>query len=151
MPNTWPTGHARSGGGSAWSPADVQATTRLLARLNDSRRILDSAQLRLTAAAARGADVGPAGDWLLDNFHVVQEHVREVHESLPRDYYRELPELANGSLAGYPRVYELATTPSAHRGSHRPGQRGAVRGRLPGERAALDRRTWPCRRCSGWD
>ena len=59
-------------------------------------------------------DVGPAGEWLLDNYHVVQEHIREVRESLPRGYYRELPELAAGALAGYPRVYELAITLIAH-------------------------------------
>ena len=59
-------------------------------------------------------DVGPAGEWLLDNFHVVQEHIREVRESLPRGYYRELPELAEGALAGYPRVYELAITLISH-------------------------------------
>jgi cyclic beta-1,2-glucan synthetase len=58
--------------------------------------------------------VGPSAEWLLDNFHVVQEHVREVHESLPREYYRELPELATGTLAGYPRVYELAITLISH-------------------------------------
>ncbi len=51
---------------------------------------------------------------MLDNFHVVQEHLREVHESLPRQYYRELPELATGPLAGYPRVYELAITLISH-------------------------------------
>ncbi len=88
--------------------------TRLLQRLSSTRRILESAYARLTAAAARGADVGPAADWLLDNFHVVQEHVREVHESLPRQYYRELPALASGSLTGYPRVYELAITLISH-------------------------------------
>ncbi len=87
---------------------------RLLQRLSSTRRILESAYARLTAAAALGADVGPAAEWLLDNFHVVQEHVREVHESLPRQYYRELPALASGSLAAYPRVYELAITLISH-------------------------------------
>ncbi|MEX0893598.1 MAG: glucoamylase family protein [Gemmatimonadota bacterium] len=50
----------------------------------------------------------------MDNFHVVQEHIREVREALPRDYYRELPELASGRLAGYPRVYELAIALISH-------------------------------------
>ncbi len=59
-------------------------------------------------------DVGPAGEWLLDNYHVVQEHIREVRESLPKGYYQELPELAEGALAGYPRVYELAITLISH-------------------------------------
>ena len=77
----------------------------LLARLNETRRILDQVHARLVATADHGADMSPAGEWLLDNFHVVQEHIREVRESLPHGYYRELPELAGGRLAGYPRVY----------------------------------------------
>ncbi len=91
-----------------------QRQALLLARLRETRGILDDAHARLTAAAAGGADVGPAGEWLLDNYHVVDEHVREVHESLPRQFYRELPELAAGPLAGYPRVYEIAVTIIAH-------------------------------------
>jgi cellobiose phosphorylase len=87
---------------------------RLLARLRDTARILEDAHDRLAAAADREGDVSPAGEWLLDNFHVVQEHIREVRESLPRGYYRELPELAAGALARYPRIYELATTIISH-------------------------------------
>ena len=59
-------------------------------------------------------DVGPAAAWLVDNYHVVQEHMREVRESLPAGYYRELPRLASGPLTGYPRVYELAITLISH-------------------------------------
>ncbi|HJU90283.1 MAG TPA: glucoamylase family protein [Gemmatimonadaceae bacterium] len=88
--------------------------TPLLARLNQSDRILKQVNTRLGDAAAREVDVGPAGEWLLDNFHVVQEHISEVRESLPRGYYRELPELTTGPLAGYPRVYEVAITLISH-------------------------------------
>jgi len=86
----------------------------LLLRLSQTRRLLDEAHAALTAGAGRDVDVGPAGEWLLDNFHIVQEHIREVREALPRGYYRELPELASGRLAGYPRVYELAIALISH-------------------------------------
>jgi cyclic beta-1,2-glucan synthetase len=86
----------------------------LLTRLEHSRGILGRARDRIGRAAADGVDIGPAGDWLLDNYHVVVEHIQEVRESLPADYYRELPELSSGRLAGYPRVYELAVTLIAH-------------------------------------
>jgi cyclic beta-1,2-glucan synthetase len=89
-----------------------QRRTPLLARLNDTEVILDDAHARM--GADPDAEVGPAGEWLLDNYHVVREHIREVRESLPRGYYRELPELSNGPLAGYPRVYEIAITLIAH-------------------------------------
>ena len=92
----------------------IWRTAPLLARLNETKRILDVAHRRLTGAVDLGGDVGPAGEWLLDNYFVVQEHIREVRASLPRGYYRELPELAAGNLAGYPRVYELAITLISH-------------------------------------
>ncbi len=95
-------------------PPRSRREAALLLRLSRTRRILDDAHAALSAGAARDVDVGPAGEWLLDNFHIVQEHVREVHEALPRGYYRELPELASGRLAGYPRVYELAIALISH-------------------------------------
>ncbi|MEX2283856.1 MAG: glucoamylase family protein [Gemmatimonadota bacterium] len=86
----------------------------LLARLDQTRRILADSEAQLADAAARGVDVGPAGAWLLDNYHVVEEHMREVRQSLPRGFYSELPQLSSGPLAGYPRVYELAITLISH-------------------------------------
>ncbi|HEU4563048.1 MAG TPA: glucoamylase family protein, partial [Gemmatimonadaceae bacterium] len=86
----------------------------LLARLDSTRRLLDAARARLAAADAADVDISPAGEWLLDNYHVVREHIGEVRESLPRGYYRELPELAGGHLAGYPRIYDVAITLISH-------------------------------------
>jgi cyclic beta-1,2-glucan synthetase len=86
----------------------------LLTRLMETRRILGDVHARLSARSADDAHIGPAGEWLLDNFHVVREHIRDVLQSLPRGYYDELPELASGPLAHYPRVYELAITLISH-------------------------------------
>jgi cyclic beta-1,2-glucan synthetase len=86
----------------------------LLERLDQTRRIVADAHDRLAAAEERDHDVGPAGEWLLDNVHVVQEHIHEVRESLPSGYYRELPELASGTLTGHPRVYEIAIALISH-------------------------------------
>ena len=38
----------------------------------------------------------------------MQDQVREIRQDLPRQYYLELPKLADGPLAGYPRVYAFA-------------------------------------------
>jgi cyclic beta-1,2-glucan synthetase len=88
--------------------------TPLLARLEQTAGILARAHAELTAHGDRRIDVGPAGEWLLDNYHVLRTHMDEVRESLPRGYYRELPTLDAGPLAGYPRVYELAITLISH-------------------------------------
>ena len=65
---------------------------------------------RLTAAADGGIDVGPAGEWLLDNYHVVQEHIGEVRESLPR---RLLPGAARaGRRRRWPAIPGSTSWPS---------------------------------------
>src|SRR5687767_9367714 len=58
----------------------------LLARLASTSKILEDAHARLTITADAGRDVGPAGEWLLDNFHVVREQIQEVRDSLPAKY-----------------------------------------------------------------
>ena len=80
----------------------------LLGRLEETYSILLEAREALGEAADEGIDVSPAGEWLLDNFYTVEEHIREIRATLPRGYYRELPELAIGPLARFPRVYEIA-------------------------------------------
>jgi cyclic beta-1,2-glucan synthetase len=80
----------------------------LLERLEETYGILLDAREVLGEAADEGIDVSPAGEWLLDNFYTVEEHIREIRATLPRGYYRELPELASGPLARFPRVYEIA-------------------------------------------
>ncbi len=61
--------------------------------------------------------ITPAAEWLVDNFHIVDEQLRQVRDDLPDEYYRELPKLADGHLAGYPRVLGLAWAYVAHTGS----------------------------------
>ncbi|MBI1848329.1 MAG: glycosyl transferase, partial [Candidatus Rokubacteria bacterium] len=58
--------------------------------------------------------ITPAAEWLVDNFHVVDEQLREIHDDLPPGFYRQLPKLAEGPLAGYPRVYGIAWAFVAH-------------------------------------
>ncbi|MEO5902913.1 MAG: glucoamylase family protein [Gemmatimonadaceae bacterium] len=83
-------------------------------RLDDTRLVLDKIHERLSDAADRGVDISPAGEWLLDNAYIVQEHIREIRTNLPGGYYQELPKLATGMLADYPRVYDIAIELIAH-------------------------------------
>ncbi len=90
----------------------------LLHRLEDTRSVLDRVYHELNTGAEHGLDISPAGDWLLDNFYIVQEHIREIRTNLPKGYYDELPKLATGSLTGYPRAYEVAIELIAHTEGH---------------------------------
>jgi cyclic beta-1,2-glucan synthetase len=49
-----------------------------------------------------------AAEWILDNYYVVIQALRQINEDLPAKYYRELPVLTSGPLEGYPRIYALA-------------------------------------------
>src|SRR6185437_10127236 len=66
----------------------------LLARLHDTESVLDNVRETLQDASRRGLDVSPAGTWLLDNFFIVAEQVREIRVNLPSGYYHGLPKLA---------------------------------------------------------
>ena len=90
----------------------------LLLRLEDTKAVLDRVYQELNRGAESGLDISPAGDWLLDNFYIVQEHIREIRTSLPKSYYDELPKLSTGALTGYPRAYEVAIELIAHTEGH---------------------------------
>ncbi len=80
----------------------------LLPRLVDNGRVLLAAYRAIAAAIRDERAISPAAEWLVDNFHIVDEQVREIRDDLPAGFYRQLPKLAAGTLAGYPRVYGLA-------------------------------------------
>ncbi len=80
----------------------------------DNGRVLLRAYRVLARAIKDERSITPAAEWLVDNFHVVEEQLREIRDDLPADYYRELPKLADGHLAGYPRVLGLTWAYIAH-------------------------------------
>ena len=49
-----------------------------------------------------------AAEWMLDNFYLAQQSLRQIREDMPQGFYRRLPKLAAGPLAGYPRIYDVA-------------------------------------------
>lgn len=86
----------------------------LLPRLEENGRKLIAAYRSLANAISNERTISPAAEWLVDNFHIVEEQLREIREDLPRSYYYELPKLTKGPLAGYPRIYAIALALVAH-------------------------------------
>ena len=93
---------------------DPSRGASLTAPLDKSAERLEKTY-RFLSSIAR-TDPQPVGseDWLRDNYHVIQDQIREIRQDLPRQYYLELPKLADGPLAGYPRVYGLACALASH-------------------------------------
>ena len=86
----------------------------LLPRVLDNGRVLLKAYRTIAQAIREERAITPAAEWLVDNYHIVDEQLREIHDDLPSGYYRELPKLAEGHLQGYPRVFGLAWAFVAH-------------------------------------
>ena len=87
---------------------------RLLPRVEENGRVLRASYRGIAEAIREERAITPAAEWLVDNFHVVDEQLREIRDDLPPGFYRELPKLLEGPLAGYPRVYGIAWAFVAH-------------------------------------
>ena len=87
---------------------------RLLPRVEDNNRKLVFAYRTLVESLRSGQTISPAAEWLVDNFHIIEEQLREIREDLPKSYYHELPKLADGDLKDFPRIYAVAIELIAH-------------------------------------
>ena len=87
---------------------------RLSARLKDNAAVLLTAYRASAAALDAGQAVTPAAEWLLDNYHLVEDQLQQIVSDLPPGYYRQLPKLSRGPFTGYPRVFGLAWAYIAH-------------------------------------
>ncbi len=90
----------------------------IASRIRANARILLEVYRDTAAAIREESAITPAAQWLVDNFHVVEEQIREIRDDLPRGFYRQLPKLAEGPLEGYPRVFGIAWAFVAHTDSY---------------------------------
>ena len=54
-------------------------------------------------------NIHPAGEWILDNFYVIEETVRQIEKELNEKKYTEFIGIQNGKYEGFARIYVLAT------------------------------------------
>ncbi len=91
-----------------------RAGSPLLRRFVENQRVLNQVHLRLVALGDRRSLPGIDAEWLVDNFHIIADSLREVRHDLPPGYDELLPKLTAPPLTGYPRVYALALALVAH-------------------------------------
>src|SRR5713101_2315713 len=101
---------------AAAQPVAARPTTgrSLAIRLRDNESVLLKAYRAIASAVGEGRAITPGAEWLLDNYHLVEQQIREIRDDLPPAYYRHLPKLATGPFAGYPRVFGIAWAFVAH-------------------------------------
>ena len=56
-----------------------------------------------------GINIHPAGEWILDNFYIVEESVRQIEKEITLKKYTNFVGIQNGKYTGFARIYVLAT------------------------------------------
>lgn len=87
---------------------------RLLTRLAVNETILLEVRDLLIEVVKVNLRIVPAGEWLLDNFYLIEEQIQAAKRLLPKGYAKGLPHLQNGPSMGLPRVYDIALETISH-------------------------------------
>jgi len=74
------------------------------ARLKVLTEFFQSAYHHFDEATKTQVSVSHAAEWLLDNFYVLEQAIRQLEEDMPMDYYHRLPQTKDG----FTRIYILA-------------------------------------------
>src|SRR5476649_1558174 len=89
-------------------PSPRRRARNIFPRFNDNAVVLRSAYRALADDVRGGQPITAAGEWLLDNFHLLTSEIRDVRQHLPGAYYRQLPSLASRDQSGHTRIYAMA-------------------------------------------
>jgi cyclic beta-1,2-glucan synthetase len=64
---------------------------KIFSMVAENEGVLIGARNLLTEAVKANRRITPAGEWLLDNFYLIEEQIRTAKRHLPKGYSRELP------------------------------------------------------------
>ncbi|MDP2019100.1 GH36-type glycosyl hydrolase domain-containing protein [Hydrogenophaga sp.] len=106
--------HGRSLAASHHAARAVFGSATFYPRLQSNIQSLRTSYEHIASHAHSGRDISPGAEWLFDNFHLIEDQLREIHEGLPARYYRTLPVLQDAPLKGLPRIYSIAWAFVAH-------------------------------------
>ncbi len=87
---------------------------QLLKRLAENEEVLLDVHNMLAETVKAKKRIAPAGEWLLDNFYLIEEQIYTGKKHLPKGYSKGLPQLAKGQSEGLPRVYDIAVEIISH-------------------------------------
>lgn len=82
--------------------------TDLLKLLKSWEQTLHNANALFKAVPAKDLPVSRAGEWMLDNYYIVKQTIRQIKEDLPDHFLSQLPKLLETQLQGHTRVFALA-------------------------------------------
>jgi cyclic beta-1,2-glucan synthetase len=106
--------HARSLAAAQPVKAMLTKGRSLAGRLVDNEATLLAAYRTTTEWVDEGRAITPAAKWLTDNYHLIERQIRQIRSDMPPGYYKQLPKLAIGPFAGFPRVFGMVWAFVAH-------------------------------------
>jgi len=68
---------------------------------------LEKAHAYFREASNKDLTLTLASEWVLDNYYIIRQALRQIGEDLPAGYYKQLPKLAGGPLKSLPRIYAI--------------------------------------------
>jgi len=110
--------HAHSLAKSHKISTQVPSVEPIIDRMADNSEALRRDYQAILRAMDANKNLTPAAQWLIDNYHLVEQHVHQTRADLPDGFYRQLPKLAEGHLAGHPRIFAVTWAYVAHTDSH---------------------------------
>ena len=92
---------------------DVELTSSVgtypIPRLKDNYRFIEKTYDLLNKHIKMGINLYPAGEWLLDNFYIIEETFKTVCKEMTITKYKKLPGITTGIYKGFSRIYVVAS------------------------------------------
>ena len=89
--------------------AESSKETYPIPRLQENYAIIKEVYELLNEHVKQEISIHPAGEWILDNFYIIEETVKSIRQELTLKKYKNFVGLKNGAYEGFARVYVLAT------------------------------------------
>ncbi len=85
------------------------AKTYPIPRLKDNFKFITKTYNILNEHIKIGIDIYPAGEWLLDNYYIIEETVQTIVKEISQKKYKSFIGLSNAPYEGFARIYVLAS------------------------------------------
>ena len=83
-------------------------STYPIPRLIDNLEFINNTYELLNSHLKMGINIHPAGEWLLDNYYIIEETVKTIQKDLSLKKYKNFVSLASGPYKGFARIYVVA-------------------------------------------
>ena len=85
-----------------------QKETYPVPHLMENFQIIEEVYNLLNEHIKIGISIDPAGEWLLDNFYIIEETVKQIQKELTIKKYTNFIGISEGSFKGFARIYVLS-------------------------------------------